>query len=129
MRSDIENRRPINIKNGSSFFIPLGFYNSKLDYLVDVPVFKYVYRDNVGHEYEVSRTKNIDYQGNQIFVYKNCFKKEGQLYAKFENYSLCDGRLSRDLYLGYEVEIDEGDAFIGNEMIFIRTEQSIINLI
>lgn len=128
MRSDIENRRPVDIKNGSSFFVPLGFYNSKLDYLVDVDVFKYIYRDNAGHEYEVSRTKGYK-DGVPALIYKNCFKKEGQLYAKFENYSLCDGRLSRDLYLGYEVEIDEGDAFIGNEMIFIRTEQSIINLI
>lgn len=128
MRSDIENRRPVDIKNGSSFFVPLGFYNSKLDYLVDVDVFKYIYRDNAGHEYEVSRTKGYK-DGEPVLIYKNCFKKEGQLYAKFENYSLCDGRLSRDLYLGYEVEIDEGDAFMGNEMIFIRTEQSIINLI
>lgn len=117
------------MKNGSSFFIPLGFYNANLDYLVDVDVFKYIYRDNVGHEYEISRTLIKDEYGNPVLVYKNCFKKEGQLYAKFENYTFSDGRLQRDLYLSQEVEVDEGDAFSGNEMIFIRTEQSIINLV
>jgi hypothetical protein len=129
MREDIENRRLVKVKLGSSFCIPLGFYNKQTNTLEDVEEFKYIYKDIVGHEYEVSRKYIKNNNGEQELQYQNCFIKDDKLFAKFENYPLIKGRLTRDFYLNIPFQEETGDGFIDDTMKFIRTEQSIICLI
>lgn len=65
--------------------------------------FKLVYIDVVGTQYEVSHIGDI---------YKNCYVKDGELFARFENHKFSKGKLRKELYVDYVVtDVTAGENF------------------
>jgi len=115
----------IQISKGDNFPVPLKFYrvvgNIKTYYDSTTLEFKSIYIDVQGNEYEVSHLGD---------TYVNCYVKDGQLYAKFENHKLQRGVLNKKFYLYYNVDfVDAGENFTDGNWSLCYERQSNIELI
>lgn len=65
--------------------------------------FKLVYIDVVGTQYEVSHIGQ---------TYKNCYVKDNELFARFENHKFKQGILKKELHVNYVVtDVTAGENF------------------